>query len=222
MFSQVESPPLPQLSSEERARLHTLERTIERGLANFLEVGKALLEIRDQRLYRAHGSFEQYCHQRFGITQHRGLAIIRSTQVADHLLAGPASPEGDAPLPADLAEQSLRPLHRVDPELAAQIWRLASRLGKPTGPVVGRIVRVVEEAIHQDNGVKQPEPNHPQKQTFLPSIYRLAGNDGFCPQVILTRIETPEQARRCATSCRILINRCQAILNEIEHQFPEL
>lgn len=39
-----------------QTRLEELEATIERGLTTFVEVGLALLEIRDSRLYRAEGA----------------------------------------------------------------------------------------------------------------------------------------------------------------------
>ena len=41
-----------ELSAVETGRLAALEQTIERGLQTFVEVGTALLEIRDSRLYR--------------------------------------------------------------------------------------------------------------------------------------------------------------------------
>ena len=43
-------------------RLAELELVIERGLKTFVEVGAALLGIRDGRLYReTHATFEDYC-----------------------------------------------------------------------------------------------------------------------------------------------------------------
>jgi hypothetical protein len=55
---------VPELTPEEqRDRLH-LERRVERA---FFEAGKALMELRDRRLYRStHSTFEEYCKERFG------------------------------------------------------------------------------------------------------------------------------------------------------------
>jgi hypothetical protein len=76
--------------------------------------------------------------------------MIRSAALITNLLRGPANPDsGDAPLPADLSEDALRPLHGIEPALASACWRLAARHGKPTGHLVGQIVRVVKGAIHQ-------------------------------------------------------------------------
>jgi len=214
------------LSSEQKTRLHDLERVVERNLSSFLETGRALLAIRDERLYRAYGTFEQYCRRRFGITESRGLALVRSTEIAQRLLEGPANPDsGDAPLPADLSEDALRPLHGLERSLACACWRLATHIGKPTGHTLGQIMRVVKGAIHQgqSNGsAEESEPKRQQKQTYLPSVYRLAAGNSFCAQIIVFRISDPEKAKRCSTNCRILINRLQSILTELERRFPEL
>lgn len=51
----------------EQARLRECEKTIEKGLATFIEVGEALAEIRDKRLYRdSHKTFQAYCKDRWG------------------------------------------------------------------------------------------------------------------------------------------------------------
>src|SRR6516164_8017759 len=148
MLPQVQSESL--LNPEQKTRLYELERTVERNLSLFLEAGRALLAIRDERLYRTYGTWEQYCRRRFGITQSRGLELVRSAETVENLLRGPANPDsGDAPLPADLSEQALRPLNGLEPALACACWRLATRLGKPTGHVVGQIVRVVKGGIQQ-------------------------------------------------------------------------
>jgi hypothetical protein len=50
------------LTSTERRDLERAERKIAAGLKAFLEVGLALKEIRDKRLYRQeYANFEQYC-----------------------------------------------------------------------------------------------------------------------------------------------------------------
>jgi hypothetical protein len=164
--------PLP---SEQKARLFDLEGVVERNLSSFLEAGQALLTIRDERLYRAYGTWEEYCRRRFGITQCRGLELVRSAESVENLLKGPADPDnGDVPLPADLAPSMLRPLNGLESSLACACWRLASRLDKPTGHVVGQIVRVVKGAIGQaqSNGsdASKSEAKCAQKAIFLASI----------------------------------------------------
>jgi hypothetical protein len=60
---------LSTLTADERTALADCEETIERGRVVFLEVGQALLTIRDRRLYReTHPTFEAYCRDRWRIT----------------------------------------------------------------------------------------------------------------------------------------------------------
>jgi hypothetical protein len=142
------------------------------------------------------------------------------------LLRGPADPDtGDAPLPADLSQDALRPLLGLERSLQCACWRLATHVGKPTGHLVGQIVRVVKGAIHQgqgNNGSNQPEPKRPPRQTYLSSIYRLSAPASFSAQIVILQVNDSEAAKRCATNCRVLINRCEAILRELSHRFPEL
>lgn len=65
------------ISPAEVDRLAELEAVVERGKQTFIEVGAALAEIRDQRLYRAeHTTFEDYCRSRWGFTASRGRQLI--------------------------------------------------------------------------------------------------------------------------------------------------
>ena len=55
------------LTASQQARLATLEAIVERGLDTFVQVGLALAEIRDARLYKQrYGTFEAYCSERWG------------------------------------------------------------------------------------------------------------------------------------------------------------
>lgn len=53
------------LTTAERMLLTQNEAVIERGRRAFVEVGTALAQIRDSRLYRqSHDTFEAYCRER--------------------------------------------------------------------------------------------------------------------------------------------------------------
>ena len=59
-----------QLDVAERVRLQELESIVEHGLQTFYEVGKALDEIREQKLYReTHKTFEAYCQEKWGMAR---------------------------------------------------------------------------------------------------------------------------------------------------------
>ena len=58
------------ISIRDDERLAELEKMIARGKKTFVEVGLALAEIRDLRLYkREYSGFEEYCQKKWGWTQ---------------------------------------------------------------------------------------------------------------------------------------------------------
>ena len=74
--------------SGDDTRLKELEEVIRRGLSKFLEVGEALLEIRNSKLYRqaGHATFEFYCHKRWGMSRFYAHRLIDSAEVVTNLL----------------------------------------------------------------------------------------------------------------------------------------
>ena len=64
-------------------RLAELEKTIARGKKTFVEVGLALAEIRDLRLYRReYGGFSEYCRDKWGWTKQHAYRLIEAAPVA--------------------------------------------------------------------------------------------------------------------------------------------
>ena len=62
-------------------KLPELEAIIDRGLASFIEVGNALIEIRDAKMYgKGYDTFEEYCDKRFGFTRQRAYQLIDATK----------------------------------------------------------------------------------------------------------------------------------------------
>lgn len=74
---------------DDSVRLVELEGVIERGLTTFVEVGAALMEIRDSRLYReTHGTFEAYCRERWGWDRTYAHRTIQAAEVSRMLPMG--------------------------------------------------------------------------------------------------------------------------------------
>ena len=89
-------------------RLAELEKTIERGKKTFVEVGVALAEIRDLRLYRReYGGFEEYCRKKWGWEKAYANHVIRAADVVKSL------PAETATIVAN--EASARELAKADP-----------------------------------------------------------------------------------------------------------
>lgn len=70
-----------ELAQNEAARLKQCEKAIEKGLGTFVEVGQALLNIRDEKLYRASfKTFEAYCKDRWDISRPRAYQLIEGAK----------------------------------------------------------------------------------------------------------------------------------------------
>lgn len=98
--------------------LPELEAVIERGLTTFVDVGTALLEIREGRLYReTHSTFEDYCRDRWGFSRVQAHRLIEASEVVATLPIGNVTPHNEA---------QARELARIDdPQQRADVWRTA-------------------------------------------------------------------------------------------------
>ena len=128
------------LTKAEAASLAKCEQIIERGLATFYDVGRALLTIGEQKLYRAsYDSFEAYCSHRWGFDRTYGYRLIGSAKVIDVLKA---SPIGDKALP--LCEAQARPLVNLTAAEIPDVWReVLDRAGsqRVTATLVDEVVK---------------------------------------------------------------------------------
>lgn len=106
------------LTAPETERLQALEGVIARGVQTFIEVGEALSEIREKRLYRSQGAtFEEYCRERWGIGASRARQLIGGAETARELESVTAV------TPA--SERSMRPLAGLDTEQRRQVYQVA-------------------------------------------------------------------------------------------------
>src|SRR3989442_513835 len=75
-----------EITPSESADLARLETVVESNMRAFLEVGGALLEIKDRRLYRAdYPDFATYCRQRWKIGTSHAYRLIEAAEVADNV-----------------------------------------------------------------------------------------------------------------------------------------
>ena len=74
------------LSIQEKADLNKLEKVVDGGKKTFVEVGLALSEIRERRLYRLDfNNFEDYCQTRWGWTRQNANRLIEASVVIQSL-----------------------------------------------------------------------------------------------------------------------------------------
>lgn len=72
------------LTKAEVRKLANLEKKIAGRMMCFMDVGRALLEIKEERLYLHYAdTFEDYCKKRFGWTASYGGKVIRSMEASD-------------------------------------------------------------------------------------------------------------------------------------------
>lgn len=138
-----------QLELWEQERLAELEAVVERGLATFMEVGAALMEIRNERYYReSHQTFDDYCRERWAMRREVADRYVRSAEVVAAI-----NPIG-LPLPANEAQaRELAPLLDRPDELRAA-WTEANAAGAPTAAVVRQAVQP-HMAVHYSSDTDQ-------------------------------------------------------------------
>jgi hypothetical protein len=118
----------------------TLERTIEAGQQTFVEVGLALTEIRDSKLYRADfETFDQYCQKRWGWSQKRASHLIIASEVVKML------PVKDSTIVEN--EGQARQLAKVPAEKRVEVLRVAKESGPVTAKTIHEAAAIVAPTL---------------------------------------------------------------------------
>jgi hypothetical protein len=123
------------MTSAEALLLADCERVIRSGLTKFVEVGNALLAVRDKRLYRLeYKSFEDYCRARWHFSKVRATQLIQAAETVGNLVTIVTIP---------LTESQARPMAQLAAEQQQAAWAeaLERSNGKPTAAVVEDVVR---------------------------------------------------------------------------------
>lgn len=97
--------------------LAALEAIIERGQQTFIEVGMAILTIRDQRLYKdSYSTFEQYCRERWGWSRQHAHQLIDAAEVTEDL-------SNQFDIPPRNSTQAIQLARLPTPEDRAAAWQ---------------------------------------------------------------------------------------------------
>lgn len=125
------------LTALEQADLERCEATIQKGYHAFIEVGAALIEVRDKKLYRAQAeTFADYVETRWKISRSRAYQLIS---------AGLLSTQVDIQ-----NERQARELKRLPEEMRPLAWNIASENSErvsPGKPVSTRLLRATVNVL---------------------------------------------------------------------------
>jgi hypothetical protein len=242
----LQDDPIPDtiaLTAREKIRKEQLERVVEHGLAQFLEVGKALAELRSRRLYRTHfATFEDYVRTRFGLARSSVDQLIRSASTAQCLL------DNGLDLPESTTESMIRPISALPgDELKVACWQFAQSLAPECGvtqPLVSRLCRVVRNVLEgapqedfgeQERAGEETSPSRngarlnfrrqvtsPERETpFIRPVERLASWSGFSVEVIVSSVKAPS-ALILFRACSVLTDRLKQVQERLAANYPEL
>ncbi len=136
-----------ELTVIERNNLVELEETIQKNLTAFYEVGFALMQIRDNKLYREiYGTFEEYCKEKWDMERRHAYRLIDGYKVTENVSHGTQS------IPT--SERVVRPLSKIkDPAEQREVYQRAVETA-PEGKVTAKHV---EETIKEVKKSKGPE-----------------------------------------------------------------
>jgi len=178
---------LANLTLQEITQLKQCEIRIELGINVFMEVGDALLSIRDNRLYRAtHSTFEEYCQERWGIERRRAYQLISAAQVIRNVQDDMSVNRGSHSV---ISERQVRPLTGLDPTTQRDIWAQVLKEnpeGGITGPkvqeVVNRMMGVVDLDDDDDDVPVSEEFREFEREVLLPRLHDAGLEDA--PQIL--------------------------------------
>jgi len=134
------------ITMQESCRLVELEAVVKAGLQTFVEVGEALLEIRDSRLYRIeHDTFEAYCGKKWKMSRIQAHRLIGASEVSKML------PIGNKPT----TESQARPLSKLPADKQPEAWAKAVDAADGKQPTAKQVEAAVVELL-------APEPISPE------------------------------------------------------------
>ncbi len=144
------------LSPDEAQTLAHYEHIIAQGIQTFVEVGHALLTIRDRKLYRqASPTFEAYCRERWDLSRPRAYQLIDAAQVVETV-----STVVDI---VPMNEAQARPLATLPAEQQQEVWREAVETAPPSGITARHVQQTVKRA--QVKPLRTGTPKSPAEET---------------------------------------------------------
>lgn len=141
------------LAPNEQFRLEQCEKAIERGLNTFVEVGRALTEIRDAKLYRVgFKTFEAYCKERWEIGRSRAYELIDQAKV----VAAITDAGVDLSAMADIPKRDVRAVKDELPTISAEVKARVDQ-GEEPAVAAASVIKETAEKAKAEKVAKQAE-----------------------------------------------------------------
>ncbi len=151
------------ITIKESAKLFALEAIIDSARETFVEVAKALVQIRDERLYRSdYQTFALYCEKRHGWAKSYGYNMAAAGEVLAQLGNGQNSTIVENPAQAVA-------LARVSKEKRQEVLTEAAKGGKPTAAKIRNAAARIEAAPAESDPDERPHvvAGHPETEADL-------------------------------------------------------
>ncbi len=159
----------------EAPRLSELEEVIEGGLKTFIEVGEALLEIREARLYQSdHATFDDYCRARWDFSARRARQLITASEIGTTV-----------PVENEAQARELVPLRSQPREMAAAQAEASEEARQEDRSVSARDIKA---AVAKRKPPTPPKAQPADRQRGTPS----------------TPMPSPHRDERVEAACRIV------------------
>jgi hypothetical protein len=169
---------------QDRPRFEELKRVVHAGIDTFLDVGRALAEIRARRLYRLAGFavFDDFLRAEFNLSRAYGYRLMGAVATVEDLASVPGVP------PPTNSEQ-VRSLAGLTSEEKKEVWTEASATAPEGKPPTGAHVKRTREALGKGKPkattTSDESSGNGESATAVPG--RSAGT---------VPLETPRRARR--------------------------
>lgn len=149
--------PVKDLSVQEKYRLEQLEGIVVDSVKSFYNLGMALTEIRDRKLYRKKAkTFEKYCKELFEISRRRAYEMISAAGVIENVrncaqnIPSLGEDEEFNPIDFFVNESQLRPLTKLRPEDQVSAC-LAAIETAPNGKITaGHVKKIVKDYLGEN------------------------------------------------------------------------
>ncbi len=169
-----ESAVLSELDSTEQDRLELCEAVIEKGLNTFVEVGNALFEIRNNKLYRANfTTFESYCRDRWNLKRQRAYELMDAAAVVNTLseISDKSESENQAVIVVPTKESHAAALSKVPEDLRTQVWEKALEKNQSSGKAItAKMIDSIAKEIGGGEVIIQVSPEVEERNTLVKQI----------------------------------------------------